>query len=312
MTSRVTRSTITDTLGRQTVSEYDSHNNLVRQTLGITTTFPLGFTNFYTYTNDHRLEAYSGPDGVVTRTAYDAQGQVISRTVGSDTPLAQTSTYGYDRYGRVVTTTVGFDTPLERMDVTNYNHDDTIAETIQNYQDGVFTPSAPDQDIVTTYGYDGLGRPTWVRDVLGRYDVTHYDAAGRVDWQASNFVQGGWSGGALPSSPPAYSASAPDQQCGHLLWHRWPGSHGLCHRDRHPDRHLRPDHAAVQRCHQPHDLHRVRYAEPAGHRHVELPARAECQRRPQCAADHALRPGRQCDLASATRWGAGPRPTMMR
>jgi RHS repeat-associated protein len=202
---------ITDSLGRQTVSEYDANNNLVRQTLGVTTSFPLGFTNFYTYTTDHRMLASSGPDGVVTRNAYDAQGQLTSRTIGYGTPLAQTSTYGYDRYGRVVTTTVGFATPLARVDVTRYNHDDTIAETIQNYKNGVFVSSAPDEDIVTAYGYDALGRPSWVRDVLDRYDVTHYDAKGRVDWRARHFVQNGWSGGTLPGSPPAYSASAPDR-----------------------------------------------------------------------------------------------------
>jgi RHS repeat-associated protein len=203
--------TITDSLGRQTVSVYDDHNNLVRQTTGITTASPLGFTNFYTYTADQRLLAQSGPDGVVTRQAYDGQGQVISTTVGYGSALAQTTTTGYDQYGRVVTTTTGFGTPLARADVTRYNADDTIAETIANYQDGVFTPSAPDEDIVTTYGYDALGRQAWVRDVLGHYDVTHYDARGRVDWRANNFVQGGWSGGVLPGSPPAYSPATPDR-----------------------------------------------------------------------------------------------------
>jgi YD repeat-containing protein len=203
--------TVTDTLGRQTVSVYDNDNNLVSQTIGITTAFPLGFTSLFTYTAEKRLLAYSGPDGIVTRNAYDAQGQVISRTLGYGTALAQTSTYDYDQYGRVVTTTTGFATPLARIDITRYNADNTIAETIQNYENGVFEPDWPDEDIVTTYGYDGLGRQAWVRNVLGRYDVTHYDARGRVDWRARNFVQSGWSGGVLPASPPAYSPAAPDR-----------------------------------------------------------------------------------------------------
>ncbi len=87
--------------------------------------------------------------------------------------LAQTSTYGYDAHGQVVTTTVGFATPLARQDVTVYRLDNSVHQTIQNYQNGVYTASAPDTDIVTTYGYDDLGRTVVVTDTLGHVNLTH-------------------------------------------------------------------------------------------------------------------------------------------
>jgi RHS repeat-associated protein len=201
--------TVTDALGRQMVSEYDEHNQLIRQTTGITTAFPLGITTTYTYTADQRLLGSTGPDGVVTRHAYDTQGQVISTTVGYGTPLAQTTTFGHDALGRVVTTTVGFGTPLARVDVTRYNLDDTIAATIQNYDDGVFDPAQPDEDSITTYGYDKLGRSVAVTDTLGRVGVTHYDARGRVDWSARNVSPVEFDAQGLPIYH-AYNPAQPD------------------------------------------------------------------------------------------------------
>ncbi|HEY3227682.1 MAG TPA: hypothetical protein VGJ87_00595, partial [Roseiflexaceae bacterium] len=42
--------------------------------------------------------------------------------------------------------------------------------------------------MITTYGYDLLGRPAWVRDALGREDATHYTATGQLDWTARNLT----------------------------------------------------------------------------------------------------------------------------
>ncbi|WP_322489328.1 SBBP repeat-containing protein [Chloroflexus sp.] len=179
--------TITDTLNRQTTMAYDANNNLIRLTTGITTAFSLGFTTLYTYTNSH-LSEQQGPNGVVMRYDRNADGQVITATVGYGTSAAQVSTYGYDPLGRVVTTTVGVGTALARADVTVYNNDNTVARTIQNYVDGSFTAANPDEDLITEYGYDDLGRQVWVKNPLGRYDVTHYNADGRVDWTAQNLT----------------------------------------------------------------------------------------------------------------------------
>jgi RHS repeat-associated protein len=199
-----------DALGVTTRYRYDAQNNVISQTVGITTTSPLRATTLLTYTNDSRLLEQQAPDGVVTRYRYDAQNRVISSTVGYGTPLGQTTTYGYDQFSRIVTTTVGVGTPLARQDVTRYNLDNTVHQTIQNYQDGVFTPAAPDEDIVTTYGYDGLGRTVAVTDTLGHLDLTHYDAAGRVDWTARNAVGALFDAHGLPLYQP-YSRLFPDR-----------------------------------------------------------------------------------------------------
>jgi hypothetical protein len=103
---------------------------------------------------------------------------------------------------------VGAGTTLARTDKTEYNADNTVSRRIQNYQDGVFSAGAPADDLITSYGYDDLGRLTWVKDVTGRYDVTEYDAKDRVAWTARTLT--GSSGGMLPAPPPASSPAAPD------------------------------------------------------------------------------------------------------
>lgn len=188
----------TDALGVTMRFRYDQYNNVISTTVGITSTSLLRATTLYTYTynvryaGDSLLQEVRSPDGVVTRYEYPATGTTTQRglrnrqIVGFGTALAQTNGYEYDSLGRVVTTTLGLGTALQRLDVTRYNADNTIERTIQNYQDGVYSAAAPAQDLLTTYGYDNAGRQVWVRDVLGRYQVTHYDAKGQVDWTARN------------------------------------------------------------------------------------------------------------------------------
>ena len=188
----------TDPLGVMSRFRYDSSNNVISTTVGITSTSLVRATTLYTYTynvrypGDSLLQEIRNPDGVVTRYEYPTtgtltqRGQQIRTIVGYGTPLAQTTGYAYDNLGRVVTTTLGLGTALQRLDVTRYNADNKVQQTIQNYQDGVYSASAPDQDLITAYGYDHTGRQVWVRDVLGRSQVTHYDAKGQVDWTARN------------------------------------------------------------------------------------------------------------------------------
>ncbi len=197
---------ISDTLGRRSELRYDADNNLLRQTTDITGTFP-GFTTIYTYTN-RRLSAQQGPDGVVTRYARLANGEVLTTTVGYGTPLARQWFYGYDVLGRVITVVEGYQTPLQRSHVTRYNPDGSVAATIRNWNNGTFDPARPDEDVITTYGYDALGRQIWTRDVLGRYTATAYDSAGRVTWTVRNLT--GYSGGALPNNPPPFDPARPD------------------------------------------------------------------------------------------------------
>jgi YD repeat-containing protein len=199
----------TDAQGMSTRFRYDAANTVISTTIGITTTSPLRATTLYTYTAGSRLLEQRGRDGVVMCNGYDAQGKVISTTIGYGTPLRQTTIYGYDALSRVVTTTVGYGTPLARSDVTRLNADNTVNQTIQNYQDGVFAANQPDADILTSYGYDHLGRTVAVTDTLGHVDVSHYGAQGRVDWTARNAAPTQLDADGLPISH-AYSPTTPD------------------------------------------------------------------------------------------------------
>jgi len=211
--------TETDPLGRQSVISYDSNGNVVRVTTGITTDNPLGATTVYTYNvrypGNNWLEEQRTPDGVVTHYDYNITGQVVTETVGYGTAQAQATAYGYDTAGRVMTTTVGAGSPLQRVDVTHYNADNTVAQIIMNYMGaGAFDPAHPDQNVTVGYGYDALGRQTWVRDALGHYDAARYNASGQTDWTARNLspVAIDASGQpVMPVTPPAFTPAQPDQ-----------------------------------------------------------------------------------------------------
>ncbi len=202
--------------GVTTTLVYDSQNRLVQETSGLSPDTPLGATTRYTYTaglsasGEPLLEAMQAPDGVVTHFAYNLRGQVVTTTVGVGTPLAQRTHLGYDALGRVVTTTVGLGTPLERQEVTRYRADNTVAARIRNYVDGVFDPARPDEDVTTSYGYDGLGRQVWVRDALGQVQATRYDARGRVSWSVQNLHPLQLDPHGQPLLQP-FSTAAPDQ-----------------------------------------------------------------------------------------------------
>ncbi|HEU4327339.1 MAG TPA: RHS repeat-associated core domain-containing protein [Roseiflexaceae bacterium] len=202
--------------GVTTTLVYDSQNRLVQETTGLSPDTPLGATTRYTYTagllatGEPLLEAMQASDGVVTHFQYNPRGQVVTTTVGFGTPLAQQSALGYDALGRVVTSTVGLGTPLERQEVTRYRADNTVAERIRNFVDGVFDPARPDEDVPTTYGYDGLGRQVWVRDVLGQVQATRYDARGRAVWSVQNLHPLQLDPHGQPLLQP-FSAALPDQ-----------------------------------------------------------------------------------------------------
>ena len=211
----------TDALGITSQWAYDSHGNLTRETRGITTTSALRATTTYTYSYDTtyypggRLDKLRAPDGVVTRFVYDTtptlRRRVLQQVVGDGLPAAlqQTTTYGYDALGRVELVTRGAGTSLARADKTVYNADNTIARTIQNFQGaGSYSAAFPDRNIVTSYGYDRLGRTIAVTDTLGRVSTTGYNLKGQVAWTAQNAVPLQFAQG--QPVKPAFNPAAPD------------------------------------------------------------------------------------------------------
>lgn len=225
--------TIIDAMGHETTLTYDAANNLVRRTTGITPEFPLGFTTVYTY-NVHYpgknwLEEQLSHEGIVTRYDYDATGQTappgqptriivnyengVYEQARPDEDII--TSYGYDALGRRTRTTVGVGTALERRDDTIYNADNSVAQTIQNYKNGLYDAQHPDEDLITAYGYDRLGRQVWVRNVLEQYDITHYNTEGQIDWTVRNmqpesvqFDQYGYLN--IAATPPTFNPATPD------------------------------------------------------------------------------------------------------
>jgi RHS repeat-associated protein len=172
--------------GLTTRLEYDERGNLTRSAVRGHDGTQL--TSIATYTQDNRLQTNQGPNGVMTSYAYNQHGQLI-RTIVNEQPNGYdpaqpdkhlVTEYGYDQLGRQITTTVGVGTSLSRTDMTIYNADNTIARTIQNYQHAGYDPAQPDKHLVTEYGYDQLGRQSFVKDGLGNYDVTSYASNGQV------------------------------------------------------------------------------------------------------------------------------------
>ncbi|NOK62174.1 MAG: hypothetical protein GFH27_549327n4 [Chloroflexi bacterium AL-W] len=216
----------TDATGVTTTRTYDANQNVLAITQGITTTSPLRATTRYTYTVDHLVQEQQGPDGVVTRYHYGTQSHTarlpVEQIVGWGTATSQRTTYTYDALGRRQDTTIGAGTALARTDRTEYYPDNTVARTIINYIDGVYDPAHPDEDLITSYGYDAVGRQIWTRDTHGRYHVTHYDATGWVTWRTRQFVAPGWQGGSsLPASPPTFDPATPDQNV--TTWYGYDG-----------------------------------------------------------------------------------------
>jgi len=201
--------TLIATSGMTTTWSYDAAGNPT--TIGNQGRDGLQQSTVLTYTVANQIEQQRGPDGLLTRVAYTSDGQVISQTVGYGTALAQTTGYGYDALGRVVTTTVGLHTPLARQDVIVYNADSSVSQSIQNYQDGTFDAASPDQDVITSYGYDLLGRPIWVRNPLGQYAVTRYNASGQVVATARNVTSPLSFDSQGQPIIPAFSTAQPDR-----------------------------------------------------------------------------------------------------
>lgn len=205
----------TDQAGRRTVFVYDDRGNMLQMTEGITDAFPAGLTTTYQYTDDNYLLTKRSPVGVVTRYHYDSAwpGRVSAVTVGDGSQDATTTIYTYDDRGNISEVALGTAADARR-DRIEYRSDGTIARVILSYEDGRFDPAYPDQDITTDYGYDQLGRPVWQRDVLGHYSVTHYNAAGQIDWTARNVVGATFDSAGylvLPDAPPVFDPTRPDQ-----------------------------------------------------------------------------------------------------
>jgi YD repeat-containing protein len=193
---------VTDHFGRSASYGYDANNNLsvITDTRGLTWT--------YTYTTaggaagtPHYLHEVIEPAPerrVVERTFFDSLGRAYRQENGLGQLMAEinylnTTTRVITESGVVMTDT------LSRISRNFYDSAGRLERSVENYQDGVYSAGTPDEDIVTTYGYDSFGRQISVTDVLGHVSRTEYDSAGRVYRSIVNYSDG------------VYSSSQPDQ-----------------------------------------------------------------------------------------------------
>jgi RHS repeat-associated protein len=109
------------------------------------------------------------PNGNVTTTAYDADGQPVSRTLppytppGGSSPVTATATTAYDADGRVTSVSDGLN------NTTRYGYDQ-LGDKV--------TVTAPDNSVTTT-AYDAEGEPLSVTGPTGAVTDFTYDYLGR-------------------------------------------------------------------------------------------------------------------------------------
>ena len=163
----------------------------------------------YTYDQYERVKTVTSPlddDSSVT-TTYDYDG--LSRVVrehktytnaGVDT-LGRTTFHDYDDGGRVTRITEAEGTTEARTHRFFYDEMDRRTSTVMNYQDGVYDPTTPDMDVVTSAQYtavgfmktqtgpngnptinheDGLYRVHQIEDAYGHRSTFEYDAVGNL------------------------------------------------------------------------------------------------------------------------------------
>ncbi|HUM67575.1 MAG TPA: PKD domain-containing protein [Chloroflexota bacterium] len=195
----------TNPAGATTLFAYDLQGNLVQRIEDYT---PDGVTGanlvtLYTYDADNRLltEDRVG-DGLMVRTSHaaDINGNPshsenalgyerislyddANRLVSTIDPAGQTVTYTHDLNGRVETFT-DVDGVVRR---TFYDDFSRVIRTVNNWQDGLFDPDEPDQDIETLTAYDLVGNTVIVTDTLGRMTRTFYDNLNRVQGTITNW-----------------------------------------------------------------------------------------------------------------------------
>jgi len=124
----------------------------------------------------------TGTTPVVTRLAYDALGNLISRTEAAGRPEQRTTQYRYDALGRQIQTI------YPAVDVYNASADDLAS----NGAYGVATRTEAVRQLSTSVVYDAFGDAVSNVDVAGNVSYKTYDALGRVsyDVDAMGYVTG--------------------------------------------------------------------------------------------------------------------------
>ncbi|CAG0982479.1 partial Protein RhsD, partial [Planctomycetaceae bacterium] len=189
--------TTTDTFNRVTVNVYDNADRLLAVTRSYLAGQPLNYLHAYNLTTSYEYDlvgrqiAITDTLGRVNRNVYDENGQLIETIVNHDPARAQnelnqynlTTEYGYDVAGHQVLVT---DT-LGHVSRTDYDVQSRPVTATTNYQDGVYDPAHPDEDIMRVTQYDPAGNAIAQIDPVGRVTRTWYDEVNRVVSTTTNY-----------------------------------------------------------------------------------------------------------------------------
>ncbi len=167
-----------DALGNRTQYTYDTLGRRIQTVL-----------NFMT----GKYNANRPDQDLLSKTQYDVAGRVLSTV---DTRGTQT-TFTYDRVGRRLTVTQAAGTALATTSYVCYDKGGRVLRSIQNWIDNGTSPDAKDdagnwlfgpvshgtnndQNLISTFNYDALGRQISSSDPLGHGTSTTYAKDGQV------------------------------------------------------------------------------------------------------------------------------------
>ena len=179
--------TITNPISGTTVITYDVLGNRLAERN------PNGDVATYQYDQLNRLITQTDANNLTTLSAYDGLGRVISTT----NPANETTEFEYDQVGRLVLmrdplqneVVYRYDAVGNRVAIidalaveTRYVYDDLnrLTTVIENYVDGIFNPGLTDEDIKTSYQYDGVGNLITMTNPLNNVTTYAYDGLNRL------------------------------------------------------------------------------------------------------------------------------------
>lgn len=177
-----------DPLGNRTRYHYDALGRRIKTMVNLVTgTFnanrpDLDLTSTTTYDVAGRVITTTDVRGTQATFTYDRAGRQLTRTEAARTSLARTSYTCYDKAGRVLRT------------IQNWIADPTQAPPDARDPQGnwLFNPvshgAANDQNLITTFTLDKLGRPIQVSDPLGNLTQMAYARDGQVESRTNALV----------------------------------------------------------------------------------------------------------------------------
>ncbi|MFO1434557.1 MAG: RHS repeat-associated core domain-containing protein [Candidatus Competibacteraceae bacterium] len=157
------KQTVTDELGRATVTDYDEWDNPIK------ITYPDGSTVTYEYDRYSNITRHVDENGVATLNQYDDRGNLIRKTEAVGTAVQRVTEYSYDPYGRC---SIG-----KRLG------DAVTAEavTAQTYDDkGNILMVTDPEGYIAKYAYDVMGNTVEFIDGRGKIWKHIYDNSGHL------------------------------------------------------------------------------------------------------------------------------------